>query len=908
MTEPRRVFIGWDGPVLERAAHWLHEAFGADGALDLSRVLVVTPVARAGRWLEGLLIDACAEEGLLFTPPTITPSAHAVDAVCTGATAPEEVRTLAWKTAVASEAPDTFAGDPWAWSLALRRASDALATNGMRFADALVSAGTLDPAHADRIALCARLERAYLAALDRYGQRDVLARAQDASPVRHEHCVLVAPTEIGALARRAIGDACTRIVSLVASPGDHAERFDACGCPVPEAWADADLPVRCGAIRFVQDADDQAHAAWECVASLEEPIGARGVVVGVVDSASASAVARVASSQGVRVRDAAGRSQGLSALVALLRALAEHLREGSMRTLLELCRHPDVERWVGGSSWLERLDAYAGRTQLGALPEALDAWPRPNERERSIFDERVPKLLGLLDVLKAPPYAPLREHLGRLVDVLARVYEKRTLVERVDADRMLRAGLEHVASCAQSLSMVDEPCRSDEAVSLVAESLSSRSLASRPDEEAVELLGWLELATDPAPVCVVCDVSEGRLPTPVGSDAVLPEALRARLGLPTASTRAGRDAYLIALIASSKRHAFFVSPERTQEGDPLAPSRLLFRSDDASLLDRLERYTSDVRDPARSVRLLSELDGASGVQGFAPMPVAGTPEVEKWSVTSFRRYLASPYAFYVERVLGRREPRAYTGELDAGGFGDLLHDALRRFGADPELRRLTDDEEISAALGRCLHESAVGSHGPDPSRAVWIQIEQALWRLRAFARAQGAWARKGWEIVETEWEPGGGVEFAIQGGDPITLTGVIDRLDRNAETGEWAVIDYKSGAKGLDPRATHRVKGEWRDLQLPLYRHLARSFGVGASPTMAFGLLPPDRASTRFATAGWRSDELDEADACAARVVRDVRAGRFDDAGRTSQLYGAVRGLVGLGMIAGDAGTTGDAP
>ena len=42
-----RVFLGWDGMPLERAATWLVERFGA----DMADVLVALPGARSGRLL-----------------------------------------------------------------------------------------------------------------------------------------------------------------------------------------------------------------------------------------------------------------------------------------------------------------------------------------------------------------------------------------------------------------------------------------------------------------------------------------------------------------------------------------------------------------------------------------------------------------------------------------------------------------------------------------------------------------------------------------------------------------------------------------------------------------------------------------------------------------------------------------
>jgi len=86
-----RVFLGWDQPLVPAAAHWLWESYAqanpqisaqtapthdeeADagphwGRCDLSGVLIVVPVARAGRRL--LEILASRAKGQLLLPPRI---------------------------------------------------------------------------------------------------------------------------------------------------------------------------------------------------------------------------------------------------------------------------------------------------------------------------------------------------------------------------------------------------------------------------------------------------------------------------------------------------------------------------------------------------------------------------------------------------------------------------------------------------------------------------------------------------------------------------------------------------------------------------------------------------------------------------------------------------------------------
>ncbi len=907
MTTPKRVFIGWDSPVLERAARWLIEHHDTDGTIDLGDTLVLVPAARAGRWLEGYLIDLASEMRRLLIPPRVVPLARAIDELVSPSIAPPGVRIGAWHEALRQHPGVAVslasAGDRWSWAHALQRSADALAGQGLTFADAANASSAADDDDRVRLAACAELEQTYRAALTAWDAADVLMRTAAQSEARVEHAVLVAPPELGALARKTISAAATRLTTLVAAPEALEARFDAWGVPAPAEWINADLPLLTEHIRFARDPDDQAQCAWECVASLEAQPSARELSIGVLDAASASAVARVGDRHRVRTRDASGRTIRLTAVGALLNRVAEFLRDETAVHLGELLRHPDIERSLAGTLRLDTVDGYFARTSLARLPTDPRRWPAPTAREGEGVIESAQHVRSLLGALLEEGPAPLTDHIESLMRFLGSVYDIRAFDASTPSGRTYVRALESVASSIEALRGVRTPCTAAETVALLVALVAERAVPPEPDERAVELLGWLELATDPAPVCVLCDASEGRLPSRAGLDPLLPPHMAERLGLPGDASRAGRDAYLLALMSSSKRALRVVSCASTSEGDPLSPSRLLFRASDGEVLGRLERATSDARDPLRTTRLAEVPDQGHSVNGFGAMPTierADRAEPETWPVTSFRRYLASPYAFYVSNVLRRREQRESAGELDPAAFGDLLHEALRRFGEDDQARHLLDETEIASAMGAFLHDAANSAHGSDPPTSVWLQVEQGLMRLRFFAKAQALWAQSGWRIERVEWSPEGGATFEVPGGHPITLTGKIDRLDRNLETGAHAIIDYKTGKDAKTPDKSHRVKGEWRDLQLPLYRHLTASLGIEEHPTLAYALLPPDEQKTQMEIARWTPEDLNEADACARSVVQRVRAGEEFGLGDRPVKRGVLGALSGFGLI--DAG------
>jgi ATP-dependent helicase/nuclease subunit B len=105
----------------------------------------------------------------------------------------------------------------------------------------------------------------------------------------------------------------------------------------------------------------------------------------------------------------------------------------------------------------------------------------------------------------------------------------------------------------------------------------------------------------------------------------------------------------------------------------------------------------------------------------------------------------------------------------------------------------------------------------------------------------------------------------------VFLSGQIDRIDYNPRLNQWAILDYKTGESANEPEKTHRTRGgEWTDLQLPLYRHLARGLGVEGEVLLGYVTIPRDTSQIREKLAEWTPEELDQADTLARETIRRV--------------------------------------
>jgi ATP-dependent helicase/nuclease subunit B len=288
-------------------------------------------------------------------------------------------------------------------------------------------------------------------------------------------------------------------------------------------------------------------------------------------------------------------------------------------------------------------------------------------------------------------------------------------------------------------------------------------------------------------------------------------------------------------------------------------------------------------------------------------------------VTAFGALLADPYAWALENVVGGDVVDDAQRELDPMRFGTLAHRVLELFGKTAAAAS-ADVNVVADALDACLDEYVARNYGA-VFPAVRLQVEQLRLRLRTFAVHQARRVADGWTTVAVEYgTPEGGVPLpgvrlpdddAPQpvNGAEFRVTGRIDRIDYHAATGAWAVLDYKTGERGDGPDTVHRRRGEWVDLQLPLYRHILphvvdgdgnRAFTGGADADVRLGyiLLCGNPDEIRFAEVQWTQQELDAALDAARDVVAIVRRNIYEFPGLDSGWYADdVAEMMGRGRL-----------
>lgn len=917
-TSIERISLGWDAPPQARAAEWLAERFGD----DLDGVLVAQPGARGGRLLREHLARAL---GPRWRPPQFVTAGQLSDVLLgledRGAT--RTVRTLAWVHALRGldahdlrrivarpPAPDEHA----AW---LRLAEEVrglfgeVAAEGIGF-DAIANGAAL-PAEAAgeqaRWKALARAQDRMAQALEDEGLIDPhLARlaAIEATKVRAPRAVvMIGVVESTGLLRRALDLCDCPKTALLLAPSELRDAFDDHGSLLPQAWISRGTSIGLDNWRVVEGPDDQASATVDAIAGFDARFAAEDITVGLCDAEVAPYLKRRLAAVGVRARDAAGVPISRTAPVRLLGAVADYLDGRRFSAFAALVRHPDVEaRLREDRTDLEAislLDEY----QPDHLPFGGNGeWYGKHSAALTALAKSVHVLLGELDT---PVMRPLSGWADATRELLDRVYGSRALREDVEADRRLAGSLrqlgralDEIDALPSALELTGGPSVMLSLLGRMIASVGLPSAAALEGAPTIEMLGWLELAQDDAPAVVVTGFNDGKVPESVRGDAFLPDSLRRSLGLIDDDRRLARDLYASELLVHSRAACVFLTGRKSLAGDPLVPSRILFHCADDQLQDRVTRFLKGARvadapvEPDRAVRALPRL------------PVEST--VQRISVTGFKLYLSSPYAFYLQRVLRLDTGDDRARELDPMGFGNLTHEALEAWGNDERAREQSDAARIAEDMVASLRSLARKRFGDEPLPAVALQIEQIAWRLEHFAVKQAEWYRAGWRVREVEWSPEGRcVPFEVDG-TAIELSGKIDRIDENVETGEVALIDYKTGETTKGPLREHRKQdGTWTDLQLPLYVHLAASVLAGRTPQVGYALLGRDTDSIDFQMLTDFSpkpkepesmrESLESAFEAAREVVRKVRRQEFFQLGRWTPREPIWNALGGAGLV-----------
>ncbi|MCG8533425.1 MAG: PD-(D/E)XK nuclease family protein [Desulfovibrionales bacterium] len=308
----------------------------------------------------------------------------------------------------------------------------------------------------------------------------------------------------------------------------------------------------------------------------------------------------------------------------------------------------------------------------------------------------------------------------------------------------------------------------------------------------LQVLGMLESRLLHFKNVYVLDATENKLPGLPGNDPLLPDSLRAMLGLPDAKHRESVAAYNFYRLISGATNINILYQTGSERSGIFEEKNI--RS----------RFVEELiwKEECRQKKLLlpgdAPLHGISYPVGTIPQDdhvILRTPEInDKFeaflskpvSPSALNTYLRCPMQFYMERICGLQPVDEVTEDEDFAAIGDLFHKVLEEFFTqylhkETDFSKL-DPEPLQTLYVKMLHESGMRDDVPYDS---FVMLEIAgKERLKRFLKHQPMAKIDSLEKRLTK-------EIRVDS-KTRAISGVADRIDIRNNT--RVILDYKTGS------------------------------------------------------------------------------------------------------------------
>lgn len=920
----KRYFLDRNRPLLHLAVDWIISHFVCEKRLDLRDVILALPVARAGMRLEEILLARVEKEiaaGALqtdWTPPRIVTIGNLPEDLyfVQRAEAEKLLQKIVWLQVI----QETLKNNSSYFETVFHQVDKSLeslydcgeilaslhrelASEKLDFAKVAEFCDKEKLPHEQhesaRWDALAHLQKLYLDKLDALGYWDIQTARLKAIENKEIECsqqiVLVGMTDLNQTQKEIFSAAAREVIALVFAPESEKHLFDDAGCVVPNQWKNVTIPIRDEQMIITETQHEQAAKVANYLVERSGNFAANQVVIGIPDSEIVPLLVQKITQRGGVTQLIEGIPISRSSVVRILAATAAFLDSRNFADYAALMRIPECEKYIrlagkisGDVDLLTALDRFHEKF----LPTKIDnefEWERkrgnskkddvPNMLELKLCWDKWKSLWGNFpqtENLFAAFAAPFREYLHAFFPADE---------ELTRANNEAIKQVESVLAAWESLplELTIDKIDSAMAIRFLLREVAGNKLTSHltHDDQAIGLLGWLELPMDDSPLTIITGLSEGIVPSSNLSDMFLPDRMRERLGIDHNDRRYARDASSLLMIIQSRKNYLLTAARRTLDGSVRFSSRFFFATDDETLTARVQKFLKptdeNLEENAAPILQVS----SENSDGFkVPPPEKLASRVTSMRVTEFKDYLACPYRYYLRHQKELTTLDDSAEEWNAGVFGTYIHAALNLFGKS-KIKDSTTPETIYSFLETAFNELVREKMGNSLRPSLMIQVEQMKKRLLAFSDWQAKWAKQGYRIIETEIDAKDFGECKLSVDNSIMiLCGRIDRIDFHEEKNELVIFDYKTGSSKTTPDKTHRSGDKWIDLQLPLYREMVSQWNLpefkkAKEIKLGYILLPKDTTNTKEELAKWDKEALDSACETWEEVIRNIWAEKF---------------------------------
>jgi hypothetical protein len=401
--------------------------------------------------------------------------------------------------------------------------------------------------------------------------------------------------------------------------------------------------------------------------------------------------------------------------------------------------------------------------------------------------------------------ASLKEFAHTIIEILTYIYEQSTArlhpLFRPYSEALLKVFLQLEQSIAGSAALNDASGYFNFLHQYVA--LQDVPFSGTP-LKGLQVLGLLETRNLHFDDVYFLNVNDDVLPGGIGSDMLLPQKLREKLGL---ETRHDRDKlseyYFHLLLRGAKRvHLFFSESGESEKSRFI--EQLLWERQKRDGSSSSDSYVQTIRYHVKlaneAVPAISKSDDVLALlRGFA------------YSASALDTYLQCPIKFYYQHILCVHEKEEASADLDSQDIGIFVHNALNIF--------------FKPCVGRKLEKSDLSSElfaqkfGAEPAGAAYLLKRQIQRQLEALLHEYQQPMVEETEIILRGLEQ----KFSIR-----TLgtkfEGRFDRVEQREN--KIYIIDYKTGPQPSRPpihfgKLNLDERKSWSEavtsLQLPMY-------------------------------------------------------------------------------------------
>lgn len=323
--------------------------------------------------------------------------------------------------------------------------------------------------------------------------------------------------------------------------------------------------------------------------------------------------------------------------------------------------------------------------------------------------------------------------------------------------------------------------------------------------KGIQIIGVLEARNLDFDCIIIPSMNEGIFPRRSDKDMFINPTLRKEMGLITNQERDNLYYYYFTQLISGKKEVFlsYINEEKKD-----IPSRFIMMLESAG-------HTEDKK-PVTLIRSAVKINEHSVKKDNKLIEILFKRIQKGLSHSLLKTYKACPYQFYLQYLLGIKEPDTILEEFDSKLWGSIFHDVARKFYKDHYASGFTRAQldEVTKKFEeilKCYINSGEFLAIP-PKPITYFNMLVYKIHIKRFLDKELERFQDGYRIFAESLEKK--LKDTIEiGSYSIPLIGYVDRID--IKEGLYYIIDYKTGQ--LPDKKTYEISDEFVEFQLPLY-------------------------------------------------------------------------------------------